>query len=332
MRFINSISSLPEHHGKFLVHCLDPKSFKNEELRLYRFADFIKYIRKDLNDYENFSLLSNNLYTLQLFIHTPENEKYEKNINQHSTTMSILYRIIGGINHVSKIKNGEKIHVYIYDNTLKEKCNDVINEQTSQIINYNTSLNLFKFNNNEIIRVLEKVDNKYILKIVKSNHIPWFNFSTNSITPTDKWKIPQSITSTMHHSISYIANNKSYYKFPDDKSNHHISFNIYIHDNLLYHKCVTSIEDLLNFEHNDSKCYISKFISESPNIVEDIDFMPRTINHYYLSHEMENKNDPKLKELQKICNIQKTKRLNFIKNKKSLLLIKYIEDNVLNIY
>ena len=325
-RFINSVSSLPEHHGKFLVHCLDPKSFKNEELRLYRFADFIKYIRKDLNDYEKFSLLSDNLYTLQLFIHTPENEKHEKNINQHSTTMSILYKIIGGTNYISKIKNGEKIHVYIYDNTLEEKCNNVMNKQISQIINYNTSLNLFEFKDNEIIRVLEKIDDKYFLKIVKSNYIPWFNFSTNSIIPTDKWKIPQSITSTIHHSISYIANDKSYYKFPDDKSKQYISFNVYIHDNVIYHKCITPIENLLKLEHNDSKCYISNYKLQSKNIVEDINVIPRTINHCFLSQELENKNDPKLKELQKICKIHKIKRLNFMNQLKVIKLIKYIEN------
>jgi len=324
-RFVNDISMLPEHHGKFLVHCLDPKSFKNEELRLYRFADFMKYVNKDLNEYEKFSLLPDNLYTFQLFIHTPEHEKYMNDIKQHSTTMSVMYKIIGGTNYLSKLNDGEKIYVHIYDNTSLTP-NKKHNTHLNNIILYDSSKNIFEFDDNEIVRVLEKNDSEYHLKIVKSNHIPWFNFSTNSIIPTDRWKIPQSITSSTHHSLSYIINNKLYYKFPDDKSNQHISFNVYFHDNMIYHKCITSIDESLKIEHYNSKCCVSNYSTNSKNIVEDINMIPRTINHCFLSQELENKKDPKLKELQKICNIHKTRRLNFMKQPKVVKLIKYIEN------
>jgi hypothetical protein len=311
-RFINSLSLFPEHHGKFLLHHLNPKSFDNEELRLYRFADFIKYVRKDLLLYENFSLIPDELYTFQLFIHTPEHHKYLNNIRQHSTTMSIMYRIVGGLNHVNEILN-RSVKVYCNSSVYSAYISDISE--------------LFKFNDNEIIKMIEKdIDDEYVLKIYTSNNIPWFNFSTNSITPTDVWKVPQSILSTTHHSLSYIMNDGLYYKFPDDKSDQSILFNVYIHDNMIYHKCMTSIDDSLKIEHYNNRCCISSVSSFIKPFVENIDYIVRTIRHYYLARDKELKEtSAKFNTLNHICKIQYYSRMKFMNQLESIYLMNYID-------
>jgi hypothetical protein len=223
IRFLTDISNNETYHGKFLLHYVDYKTL-NEELRLYRFADFIKIANEDLKKYENFELKDNTLYNFQLFIHAPDREKSKQNIRQHSTTMTILYRIIGGQN--IPIKKGEKIKIVIYDHT-DFKSDLKIKSTYTTIKNPNK---LFTFKENDIVKVLENTGSTKTLTIVKSYQVPYFNFSTNNIVPTDRWKIPKNLQTTIHHSISYIVNNNLFYKFPDDAKNKFINFAVYIYN------------------------------------------------------------------------------------------------------
>ena len=223
-RFINTISDNETHHGKLLLHYLDSKTLE-EELRLYRFSDFIKFARENLRNYEHFELKDNTLYNFQLFIHAPDKEKTDLNIRQHSTTMTLLYRIFGG--HNIKVKKGEKINVIVYDHTRFDSELKIIKRQMI-VKNPNE---LFEFKENDVIKVLENTGSIKTLTIVKSYQVPYFNFATNPIVPTDKWKIPKSLQSSMHHSMSYIVNRNLFYKFPDDTKNQYISFAVYIYNN-----------------------------------------------------------------------------------------------------
>lgn len=347
-RFINNISTNETYHGKFLLHYVDSKTL-NEELRLYRFADFIKIAREDLKKYENFELKNNMLYNFQLYIHAPDKEKLKQNIRQHSTTMTILYRIIGG--HDISIKKGEKIKVLTYDHTRFDSDLKI----RSAYITVKNPAELFKFKENDIIRVLENTGRIKTLIIVKNYHVPYFNFATNNIVPTDKWKIPKELQTSTHHSVSYIVNNNLFYKFPDDARNQFINFAVYIYSsneftksnklnelyksesinihsenkNAVYHKCMLDPELSKNLEHYNGKCCIgSKYTilnCETKSIIENLNINLKTINHYYLNEDFSKYNldkYPSMKELKKICGIQHHLRSTFMDQ--NIVLTKYI--------
>ena len=338
-RFINDISTNETYHGKFLLHYVNYNTL-DEELRLYRFADFIKFARDDLKKYENFELKDNTLYKFQLFIHAPDKEKMKQNIRQHSTTMTILYRIIGGQN--IQVKKGEKIKVVIYDHT-DFKSDLKISSTYTTVKNVH---NLFKFKENDIVKVLENTGRIKTLTIVKSYQVPYFNFSTNNIVPTDRWRIPKELQTTMHHSISYIVNNNLFYKFPDDAKNKFIDFAVYIYNSnkfnnsiqtnkhlddkyAVYHKCMINPESSKSIEHYNGKCCVGSKNTiikyETKSIIENLNITLKTINHYYFKEDF-NKYDlskyPSMKELKKICDIQKYLRSTFIEQ--NTMLIKYI--------
>ena len=251
-RFINNISANDTYHGKFLLHYIDPKTL-DEELRLYRFADFIKIARKDLKEYENFELKDNILYNFQMYIHSPDKYKVKQNIRQHSTTMTILYRITGG--HNILIKKGDKIDILIYDYT---RFKDAIIKRPLIV---NNPKELFKFKENDIIRVLENINGRKVLTVVKSYEVPYFNFSTNDIVPTDRWRVPKELQTTMHHSISYIIGRNLFYKFPDDVRNQSINFAVYIYDH----------DKFMNGKHSSNEYNISENIEANLNYSNEVE-------------------------------------------------------------
>ena len=146
-RFINDITENETYHGKFLLHYIDYKTL-DEELRLYRFADFIKIAREDLKKYENYELKDNILYNFQLFIHAPDKEKTYANVRQHSTTMTILYRIFGG--HNITVKKGEKIKIVVYDHTRFDSDLKI----TSTYSTVKNPADLFRFKENDIVKIV----------------------------------------------------------------------------------------------------------------------------------------------------------------------------------
>ena len=335
-RFINSITDNITHHGKFLLHYVNYKTL-DEELRLYRFADFIKFAKEDLKKYEDYDLKDNILYNFQMFIHAPDKELSANDIKQHSTTMTVMYRIFGG--HNLNVKKGEKIKVVIYDHTRQ----NVDLKITSTYTTIKNPKHLFKFKENDIVKVLEQTGGIKTLTIVKSYQMPYFNFSTNNIVPTDKWKIPKSLQSTIHHSISYIVNYKLYYKFPDDTKNQFINFSVYLYkskiknqiddnndvEQIIYHRCMLAPELSKSLEHYNGKCCfgskgdIIKY--ETKPIVEDANLVIKPIKHYYFTEDFTKfdfKKNPAMKELQKICNIQKNQRLSYMEQYN--ILSKYI--------
>jgi len=373
-RFINNISENETHHGKFLLHYVNYKTL-DEELRLYRFADFIKIAREDLKKYEDFELKDNILYNFQLFIHAPDKEKSSLNIRQHSTTMTLLYRIFGG--HDIPVRKGEKIRVVVYDHTRFDS--DLKISSTYTIIK--NPKKLFRFKEYDIIKVLENTGRIKTLTIVKSHQVPYFNFSTNNIIPTDKWNIPKELQTTMHHSVSYIVNRNLYYKFPDDSKHQFINFAVYLYNknkfersiesksskmnektkkssesrasrtksegelskvgdsqapkqemknkNAVYHKCMLDPETSKFIEHYNGKCCVGSKSTivkyETKSIIENPDIQLKTIKHYYLNEDFSRydlSTNLSMKELQKICNIQKYLRTSFMDQNN--ILIKYI--------
>ena len=307
--FIHEISRNPSHHGKFLVHIHN----ENEYYKLYRFADFIQHIKQDLKTYEHFELKNNVLYKFKTFIHAPNEEQRIKNLRQHSTTMTLMYKILGGEN--IEVNKNEKIKVIVYDHTNFKTDLKITTSYTT----VKNKKDLFKFKENEVIKVLENTGSIKTLTIIKSFNIPYFNFSSNNIVPTDIWSI-ENLT-PMFHSIVYIVDNNLFYKFPDEEKLQSIDFNVYLTDNAVYHKCIIQPETSKHIKHYEgSCCYGSNYltnISETKPILEEIKNI-RTIKHYYL-YDFAN---PNLKELQKICNIQKQDKINFMN--RNLCLIKYI--------
>jgi len=328
--FVLNITNQEEHHGKLLIH-LQQSDSDIEEYKLYRFCDFIKFAKADLLKYENFELKNNVLYNFQLFIHAPDAEMREQQLRQHSTTMALLYKITGGRN--IKVKKDEKIKIVVYDRTVWDKECKI----TTTYTNIKNPKKLFTFNENEIIRVLDDSSNFKTLHIYKSEQIPYFNFSTNNIIPTDKWKIPNSLTKKTHHSIAYIVNNRLFYKFPDDSTHQSINFNVYLTNNCVYHRCLLTPESSKYIYHyNSNCCTVSEYLasnSELKSFVEDINDI-RTIRHYKLNDVkinnenrkyilMNNRNNDKYKEMFKICEIQRRERYEFTRN--NIYLIKFVD-------
>jgi len=241
--------------------------------------------------------------------------------------MTLMYKISGGHNIV--VKKGEKIKVVIYDHTQFDKDLKIISTYTT----VKNPKDLFTFKENDIVKVLENTGNIKTLTIVKSYQIPYFNFATNKIIPSDKWKIPKSLHSMRHHSLSYIVNYKLYYKFPDETKKQYINFSVYLYNNyehnIIYHRCMIEPEKSKTMDHYNGKCCFGSnyniMTHETRSIIEDADIEVKTINHCYFTEnfdEMDLKNNPMLRELKKICGIQKQLRMKCMNDYK--ILTKYI--------
>lgn len=312
-RFISNISNNPSHYGKFFMHYRDmwADNEEHEQFLLFRFGDFIDRVRRDMAKYEHYQLKDNVRYKFQLYIHSPDHEKSAGKVRQHSTTMTVMYRVRG---MEVDLQHGDNVHIIIHDH-------DTTREYDMTVDDPDTFMTL---QDNEIIKVLELDGDKKVLKVIKSNHTPYFNFSTNPIIATDRWAL--NVKSNLHHSIAYIVGSGIFYKFPDERSNQTIDFNVYVSNNVVYHRCTLSPEMSIYIEHYEGKCCFNHPSTmrdtETKSIVEDVSQEIQTISH---TSFIESSNNPKQTVIVRLNQIHKTRRLGFMNLPRNVYLVKYVE-------
>lgn len=285
------VSFNERHHGKFILHYYTNETtskpeksegYTGEEYRLYRFADFINTVRPSIEEYEHYKLKDDVLYNFKLFIHTPIRDPKIKPAQQHSTTMTLMFKITGGQN--LKVARNEKIKVVTIDHTkVWNNC-----RTSERYTNVKSKNSLFELGPTDVIRVLEDTKPLKTLYIVKSHTTPYFNFVTNKLVPTDKWKTYLNKNEyNIHHSMGYIIDKRIKFKFPDETSGQSIDFAVVIHGDLVYHRCLTGLKEAQYIKHNSNGyCNITKNINgvEIKDIIEN-NIPEQTIIHFDLNDE-----------------------------------------------
>lgn len=260
--FMKMITLNEAHRGKFILHYYNSNDVLNESMKAYRFIDFINQAKIDMLKYENFELKNNVLYNFYMYINKPNSKII------HSTTMTLLFKLTAG--EEIKIKENQIIKVFEYEVGDKNVFSDYYqikvenhNNKLVFVTDFGERLNsLFEFKDDEIIKIFDGE----CLKIYKRNYEMYVNLASSKIIPSDEWRCRFFKKKNLHHSIGYIVNRDTYYKFPCNDS--FIKFAVFLTENSCYHKLITTIEEAKKTIHlNEMTCAIE--IDHSKSIVSD---------------------------------------------------------------